>query len=219
MKTFTEFNTLQIKQFVKRKNGYNYLPWAKAWQIAKEADSAAEFEVLTSKDNSNLFYDVNLPQFGAKVSVKTTVFGKSHVEMLPVMDFRNKSIPLNKITSCDENDAIKRCLVKSLALHGIGLTLYQGELFGSQIFENDDKKSTVINLEDSKKDSESWLENKDIPLKKLPKYEMILSKYRCVLAGPEELEEFGNMPLSRWVFRQKEFQQRLIDLEKQHVKI
>ena len=43
------------------------------------------------------------------------------------MDFRNNSIPLEKITSFEVNKAIKRCVTKNIALHGLGLYIYAGE--------------------------------------------------------------------------------------------
>ena len=46
---------------------------------------------------------------------------------LPVMDNFNKSIPFERVTSFDVNKAIMRCLVKCIALHGLGLAVYAGE--------------------------------------------------------------------------------------------
>lgn len=43
------------------------------------------------------------------------------------MNNRNNSIPLNEITSRDVNDNTMRCLVKTIALHGLGLYVYEGE--------------------------------------------------------------------------------------------
>ena len=43
------------------------------------------------------------------------------------MDFRNKPIPAEQITSVDANKSLKRCLVKACALHGLGLYIYRGE--------------------------------------------------------------------------------------------
>ena len=56
-----------------------------------------------------------------------TVNGIEHIEMLPVMDFKNSSIPLEQITSFDVNKAIQRSLTKAVARHGLGLYIYAGE--------------------------------------------------------------------------------------------
>ena len=56
-----------------------------------------------------------------------TVNGIEHIEYLPVMDFRNKSIPLESVTSFDVNKTIQRSLTKAVARHGLGLYIYAGE--------------------------------------------------------------------------------------------
>ena len=43
------------------------------------------------------------------------------------MDYRNQSIPLEKLTSMDVNKAIQRGLVKAIARHGLGIYIYSGE--------------------------------------------------------------------------------------------
>lgn len=55
------------------------------------------------------------------VKVGVTIDGLEHVEMLPVMDYRNKSIALDKVTSCDVNKTIQRAITKAIARHGLGL--------------------------------------------------------------------------------------------------
>lgn len=56
-----------------------------------------------------------------------TVNGVEHIEYLPVMDFKNRSIPLESVTSFDVNKAIQRSLTKAVARHGLGLYIYAGE--------------------------------------------------------------------------------------------
>jgi hypothetical protein len=43
------------------------------------------------------------------------------------MDYRNNSIPMEKITSMDVNTAIQRSTAKAIAMHGLGLSLWIGE--------------------------------------------------------------------------------------------
>ena len=43
------------------------------------------------------------------------------------MDYKNNSIPLEKVTSFDVNKAIQRSLTKACARHGLGLYVYAGE--------------------------------------------------------------------------------------------
>ena len=53
--------------------------------------------------------------------------GKEYIEYLPVMDFKNRSIPADAVTSFDVNKAIQRSLTKAVARHGLGLYIYAGE--------------------------------------------------------------------------------------------
>lgn len=57
--------------------------------------------------------------------------------MLPIMDYRNKSIPLDKVTSCDANKAIQRCITKAVARFGLGLYVYAGEDLPSSVEYSD----------------------------------------------------------------------------------
>jgi len=54
-----------------------------------------------------------------------TAFGKTMTAQLPVMDFRNKAIPNPDAFAV--NTAMQRCMVKAIALHGLGLYIYAGE--------------------------------------------------------------------------------------------
>ena len=63
----------------------------------------------------------------AWVKTGVTIEGMEHIEYLPIMDYRNPSIPLEKITSMDMNKAIQRSLTKAAARHGLGLYIYAGE--------------------------------------------------------------------------------------------
>ena len=50
-----------------------------------------------------------------------------HIDYLPVMDYRNNSIPIEKISSMDINTTIQRSTAKAIAMHGLGLSLWIGE--------------------------------------------------------------------------------------------
>jgi hypothetical protein len=43
------------------------------------------------------------------------------------MDFKNQSIPFDNVKSTEYEKSIRRCLVKNLALFGLGLSLWNGE--------------------------------------------------------------------------------------------
>src|SRR5580765_2686966 len=62
---------------------------------------------------------------GYFVEVEVTVEGVRLSQIHPVLDARNK--PIEMPSAFDINTSIQRCLVKAIALHGLGLYIYAGE--------------------------------------------------------------------------------------------
>ena len=54
-----------------------------------------------------------------------TVRGVTLSQLHPVLD--GKNVPILAPTAFDINTSIQRCLVKAIALHGLGLSVYAGE--------------------------------------------------------------------------------------------
>ena len=110
----------------KKNNGkveLSYLSWAWAWHYIKSRYPNAYYTIYERQDGVPYWTD------GRTAWVKTgvTIEGMEHIEYLPIMDYRNLSIPLEKITSMDMNKAIQRSLTKAAARHGLGLYIYAGE--------------------------------------------------------------------------------------------
>lgn len=124
---FETLNAINVNEHVEVKDTgrvkLSYLSWAWAWAEVKKAYPEAFYTIY---ENANgLFYHTD----GRTAWVKTgvTIEGIEHIEYLPVMDNRNNSIPLDKLTSFDVNKAIQRSLTKACARHGLGLYIYAGE--------------------------------------------------------------------------------------------
>lgn len=120
---FTELNKIDVSDKVEKKNGLSYLSWAYAWGELKKRHADATYTVYENAQGFNYHTD------GRTAWVKTgvTVNGLEYIEYLPIMDYRNNSIPLEKITSFDVNKAIQRSLTKAISRHGLGLYIYAGE--------------------------------------------------------------------------------------------
>lgn len=120
---FLDLYNEDVKDYVEKKNGLNYVSWAYAWKGIKEKHPTATYTIYENPDGWNYFTD------GRTCWVKTgvTIDGLEHIEYLPVMDYRNKAIPLERVTSFDVNTAIQRSLTKACARHGYGLKVYAGE--------------------------------------------------------------------------------------------
>ena len=120
---FEVLNAIDCSEHIEKKNGLTYLSWAWAWQILKKHYPASTYTIYEDAMGRNFHTD------GRTCWVKTGVCveGIEHIEYLPVMDFRNASILLDKVTSFDVNKAIQRSLTKAVARHGLGLYIYAGE--------------------------------------------------------------------------------------------
>lgn len=120
---FNQLNEINVNDKVEKKNGLTYLSWAWAWGEVKKKFPDTTYKIYENEDEFNYFTD------GKTCWVKTGVVinGIEHIEYLPVMDFRNKSISAENVTSFDVNKAIQRSLTKACARHGLGLYIYAGE--------------------------------------------------------------------------------------------
>ena len=120
---FETLNAINCNEHTERKNGLTYLSWAWAWATVKKNYPTASYTIY--ENSMGLLYHTD----GKTAWVKTgvTIEGMEHIEYLPVMDSRNKSIPVAAITSFDVNKAVQRSLTKACARHGLGLYIYAGE--------------------------------------------------------------------------------------------
>lgn len=120
---FIELNNINVNDHTEKKNNLTYLSWAWAWQEVKKLFPNANYKVYERDDGCIYWTD------GKTAWVKTgvTINDIEHIEYLPIMDYRNQSIPLDKITSFDVNKSIQRSLTKACARHGLGLYIYAGE--------------------------------------------------------------------------------------------
>ena len=116
-------SAINVSEYTEKKNGLTYLSWAWAWAKVKENFPQATYKIY-ERENGCIYFDD-----GRTAWVKTGVEieGLEYIEYLPIMDFKNQSIPLEKITSFDVNKAIQRSLTKAVARHGLGLYVYAGE--------------------------------------------------------------------------------------------
>ena len=153
---FVKLFAIDFKDHLEVKKSGNtelkYVSWAYAWAEVKKLYPAASYEV---KKFNGLPY-VYDPITGFMVYTSVTIEGVSHEMWLPVLDSSNKAmkaVPYTYTTPkwdynpqtrrrekigmeertveaasmFDVNKAIMRCLVKNLAMFGLGLYVYAGE--------------------------------------------------------------------------------------------
>ena len=126
---FAELNDVNVNGHTEKKGKLTYLSWAWAWSELKKKYPDSFYTIYENADG--WFYHTDgrtaWVKTGVTVADKLADLELEHIEYLPVMDYQNKSIPLERITSFDVNTAIQRSLTKAVARHGLGLYIYAGE--------------------------------------------------------------------------------------------
>lgn len=112
---YQELRSINVSDKIEKKGNLSYLSWAWAADTLLQHDPQATWEYHEPKS------------FGETLMVfcAVTAFGKTMTAQLPVMDHRNKAI--SNPDAFQVNVAMQRCLAKAIALHGIGLYIYNGE--------------------------------------------------------------------------------------------
>lgn len=150
---FTKLNSIDVSNKIEKKtnNGVelSYLSWSHAWSELKKHYPTANYEIQKFNDLPYVYDE----RTGYIVYTKMTVEGLTHEMWLPVTDGANKAMKANKYeyevkggfkkqvaaaTMFDINTAIMRCLVKNIAMFGLGLYIYAGEDLPSISNDNDD---------------------------------------------------------------------------------
>lgn len=166
---FETLFSINVGNHIEKKNGLSYLSWPYAWAEVKKRFPDATYSVkLFGENNLPYVYDENT---GYMVFTNVTINNLTHEMWLPVMDNFNKSMKSVKYTyssnyrknACveaasmfDINKAIMRCLVKNLAMFGLGLYIYSGE----DLPENESEKISNLHVKSLKKLIENF-ENSD----------------------------------------------------------
>lgn len=120
---------IDVNAHVEKKNGLSYLSWVWAldqlymlypessWRVNKTADGIPYWT-----DGRTCWVDVEV-----FVAQNGEILMSRREPAFPIMDYRNKSIPLEAVTSMDVNTAIQRAVTKAVARCGLGFYLYAGE--------------------------------------------------------------------------------------------
>lgn len=137
---FERLSAINVNEHVEKKEGLTYLSWAWAWSVTKKACPDASYRI------GETTYD---EQLGFMCHTTVTIEDETLEMWLPVMDGANKSMKkeaykysvmkwengrrvavektVQAATTFDINKTIMRCLVKNLAMFGLGIYIYAGE--------------------------------------------------------------------------------------------
>jgi len=183
--TFEKLSAINVNQYVEKKGNLTYLSWAFAWSETKRNCPDARYEILETT------YD---EQLGFMCNTQVTIEGETLPMWLPVMDSKNQSMrktnykystrygekEVMAATTFDINKTMMRCLVKNLAMFGMGIYIYAGEDMPTEEVKvipkkekakpktnSDDKDALMLNSNDWKNVSKFVVESKHLGLKKI----------------------------------------------------
>lgn len=157
--TFEMLSKINVNKFVEKKNGLTYLSWAYAWSEVKSKCPDATYEIGETE------YDEAL---GFMCHTSVTIDGETLPMWLPVMDGANKSMKKHAYkfttrygekdvaaaTTFDINKTIMRCLVKNLAMFGLGIYIFAGDdIPTTETQEEEVKPKQLVQL---KKGDSNW---------------------------------------------------------------
>jgi len=153
---FKNLSTLDLNNKIKAIQGNRYLPWTEAWSELCKLYPNSTFEFHENNDGIPYF---NSP-LGLFVKVSVTVKEITHTIHRPVYDFRNlamktepyqvkygkKTVDVNAATANDVNDSLMRALTKAIALHGLGIYIFQDKQYADAELLDSSQISEISNL-------------------------------------------------------------------------
>ena len=180
---FDALYSLDMNDKVEKRENLSYLSWANAWAEFKRAYPSATYRIV--KDPIT-----NLPYFadertGIIVYTEVTVDNITHQMWLPVMNTSNKAMKLEPYTykvydkfkkeyvertveaasMFDINKTIMRCLVKNLAMFGLGLYIYAGEDIPEKMVEDNTNQQESIPVQRQQNNTRSQVKPVQTPVK------------------------------------------------------
>ena len=120
-----KLNSVSCAELAKEKNNLTYLPWNEAWHLLMSHYPDATFGFL-----DNEVY----PDGSVSVVCQVEIHGFVRRMWLPVMNYSNKVV-INP-SSRDISDNKMRCLVKTIAMFGLGFHIYRGQVQPEDMFDD-----------------------------------------------------------------------------------
>lgn len=201
MSKFNELLELDLKDKIeKRSDGtteLSYLSWSYAWASFKQVYPEATYEIVkfpnSNGDYLPYMFDKNT---GYMVSTKVTADDLTYEMWLPVMNSNNKAMKdvaytyttkrgdktVEQASMFDVNKTIMRCLVKNLAMFGLGLYVYAGEDLPDNI-TNLTKEEKIEKIKTATNDLRAKIEN----AKTLDELKMLYQTYKTEITANDTL--------------------------------
>jgi len=163
---FDILNAVDVNDKKDTRNGLTYLSWAWAWSEVKKRFPDVNYKVY----ENDMGFPYHTDGRTAWVKCGVTIQGVEQIEYLSIMDYRNNSIPLEKVTSVDVIKTIQRCVTKAIGRFGLGLYIYAKEDLPEDANAGKDQQEDKNASEKSQKASKTAKKDQEVkqPVQELP---------------------------------------------------
>ncbi len=150
---FRVLSKINVNEHIEKKNGLSYLSWAWAWDTFMQYYPDSYTSIKRPIDTDFPYWtDGNTCWVDVSVTVVWNENERTRSEVFPIMDYKNKSIPADKVTSFDVNTALQRAWTKCIARHGLGFYIYAGQDLPNEEAEAEKaRQSSPITAEQAEK--------------------------------------------------------------------
>jgi len=124
---FKVLSAIDVSAQVKQKGQFAYLSWPFAIETLGQHHPDAQIQVQRFPLPSNPDFLVPYMEtpLGYFVEVSVIINGVKRSQIHPILNYKNESVGVP--TTFEVNTSIQRAMVKAIAMHGLGLFVYQGE--------------------------------------------------------------------------------------------
>ena len=184
---FSVLSGIDCSKYVQKRNSLDYLPWAVAWRMLKEHYPFSYYEVCESQNGLNYFTDGRTGYVKVTLTLclsndDGTLRELKNTEMLAVMNYSHKSIPLEEIKSTDVINTIQRCLVKCAARFGLGIAIYGAADF-DDLPSEEEQQQKVFDLNEIREKLDVAIKAKTKDMSKTEKIKFINDVITPALRG------------------------------------
>ena len=135
---WNNLSKIDCNEHTEKKGNLTYLSWAWAWGMMMQNYPDATYRFKEWEGYDVLYYKNGT----AAVSCEMTVNNNTHTMWLAVMDHKNQAV-VNP-TATQISNTKMRCLVKTMAMFGLGHYIYAGEDVPEDLSVSDEERQTEL---------------------------------------------------------------------------
>ena len=185
---FSVLSAIDCSKLVQKRNSLDYLPWATTWKLLKQHYPYSTYRVRKNHEGLNYHHDdrtawVEVELILVEQNNDGTFRENSITEMLAVMDYAKRSIPLERLNGTDVVNAIQRCLTKACARMGLGIAIYGAMDFDDLPEEKQPVPDNVVDLTEIRERLDAGIKNYTKGMSKEQKVHFVNTIVTTLLGG------------------------------------